>query len=102
MIITPPSTPNSVTQHCRLCTLTIISVANHNPVTQHGRTYFAEDACKSNQYSSAANPLGERVIIYARVLVGDARCSSFSFSHSFFGTEKCVSLPMLAVTVKPT
>ena len=35
-------------------------------------TYFAEDACKSNQYSSDANSFGERVIIYARVLVGDA------------------------------
>lgn len=36
-------------------------------------TYFAENPCKSNQYNgSGLTASGERVIIYSRVLIGDA------------------------------
>ena len=36
-------------------------------------TYFAENPCKSNQYNSTGlTASGERIIIYSRVLLGDA------------------------------
>lgn len=43
--------------------------------------YFAENPCKSNQYNAVGTtPIGERIIIYSRVLLGDVYETSTGLS----------------------
>lgn len=44
--------------------------------------YFADTACKSNQYASDTNASGEHVMLYCRVLMGEAHKATGTHSNA--------------------
>ena len=57
-----------------------------------GGCYFAENSCKSNQYARATTAAGEQVMLYCRVLLGDAHRTNQNLQNQRRAPNHCDSV----------